>query len=213
MASKKAGNDKGSVTTVGRLVADQEWALVRSALDKIHLGNSLTNRELAAYKRWNAAQREAHVQEFIRAIPQKKYRSWCDVKDAKTIYKHCDLYGFPVRGKTIDVTAVVRHLHNFLVDKGSVLQAKASAVAEADSEIQRQRAAKADILEMERDEKRGTLLPRSLVHDMHVRFAARLRKAADSLGRRFGAEAQRVLADALDDCERFVNDTLGGNDP
>ena len=213
MASKKAGNDKGSVTTVGRLVADQEWALVRSALDKIHLGESLTNRELAAYKRWNAAQRKAHVQEFIRAIPQKEYRSWCDVKDAKTIYKHCDLYGFPVRGKTIDVTAVVRHLHNFLVGKGPALQATAESAEQIDSEIQRQRAAKADILEMERDEKRGALLPTKIVHDMHVRWAARLRKAADSLGRRFGVEAQTVLVDALDDCERYVDDTLGGDDP
>ena len=144
------------------------------------------------------------------AVPAGVYRSWTDIRNPRTIYSHHDDFGFPCRGRQIDVTEVIRHLHRFLVDNQSVLADASGSAADANSEMVRQRAAKADLLEMERDEKRGHLLPKSVVHGLHVQFAARLRKASDQLGRRFGAKAQSILQDALSDCEQIIERGLGG---
>lgn len=70
--------------------------------------------------------------------------------------------------------------------------------------LERFRNARADLAELERDQKRKELVPRHEVHQVMGQVADVLRNAGTVLGKRWGAEARRVLDKAIDDAQRLV---------
>jgi hypothetical protein len=77
--------------------------------------------------------------------------------------------------------------------------------------LERWRAARADLAELEREQREGNLIPREEIHDGLVRLAARLRKFGETLQRQFGPEAHRLLEELLDDYQHEL-DRLSGDD-
>lgn len=77
--------------------------------------------------------------------------------------------------------------------------------------LERYRLARAKLSELELEERRKSLLPRERVRSGLSRFAMILRQLGERLGRRYGPEAAASVNDAVDDCQRVVDDEFGGN--
>jgi hypothetical protein len=56
------------------------------------------------------------------------------------------------------------------------------------------------------------LIPREEARNIHTRWEQMLRSAGEDLGRRFGAEAQDILNEALDDCQQLIASYFGSAD-
>ena len=78
--------------------------------------------------------------------------------------------------------------------------------------LERCRLAKAQLLELELETKRSSLLPREKVRSGLGRFAAILRQLGERLGKRYGPEVIGSVNDALDDCQRVINDEFSCGD-
>lgn len=76
--------------------------------------------------------------------------------------------------------------------------------------LERYRQARADIAEIERDRQRENNVPRRQMVDVLSGLSPRLRRAAAKLERMYGADAGRLLDEAVDEWERGVNHLLGG---
>jgi hypothetical protein len=99
-----------------KFAAQQAQAVVKLALQKQGRGEKLTRAELVAWKAWETEQLTTRGLAFVRAVPQKIYRSWCG-KQTKQLQDHERAYGVPCIGKTIDLVALVGWLHGFLVER------------------------------------------------------------------------------------------------
>lgn len=181
--------------------------LAASAMRKFQAGQKPNSREMAAWKRYETAQREKYGLEFVAAIPKGQYVQWAGTQ-TKVLNEQADNYGFPLRGKSIDLPGLVRYLHEFLARNkyrlaagGDPGESDPLLVGGTSPALERYRAARADISEDERDERRRLLLPRSAVHEVHLQWAGLLRSAAEKLQKRFGEEAREIMDQALDDCE------------
>lgn len=76
-------------------------------------------------------------------------------------------------------------------------------------ELERYRAARADLAEMERDRQRLHLIPREVLDPALAMFVGVLRRAGEALVRRFGNEAAAILNEALDEFEASIRTMLG----
>lgn len=63
--------------------------------------------------------------------------------------------------------------------------------------LERLRLAKAQIAEIELQERRKDIIPRAQVHDLLTRVSVQLRRAGEILQRQWGEDAQQVLDEAL----------------
>jgi hypothetical protein len=75
--------------------------------------------------------------------------------------------------------------------------------------LERFREAKANLAELDLQERKGELVPRDEIREGLGRFAARIRGAGDLLERQFGPEAAEILREALDDCTLELDRSFG----
>lgn len=86
-------------------------------------------------------------------------------------------------------------------------------VAAGDSpNLERYRLARAQLAELELERQKGSLLPREKVRSGLGRFAAILRQLGERLGKRHGPDVFGSVNDALDDCQRVIDDEFGRGD-
>lgn len=72
------------------------------------------------------------------------------------------------------------------------------------AQLERYRRLKADMVELDLAERKRTLIPRAEIHAALGQIAGILRSASQALGREFGARAQELLLEALEDCDREI---------
>lgn len=75
--------------------------------------------------------------------------------------------------------------------------------------LERYRLARAIAAEWDNETKKRSLVPRDKVRSGLGRFASILRQLGERLGRRYGPEAVLSVNDALDDCQRVIEDEFG----
>lgn len=78
--------------------------------------------------------------------------------------------------------------------------------------LERYRLARAEMVELDLEERRGFLIPRDRVRLTLLRWASILRAVGDRLGKKFGNDAIDTINEALDDCARVVADEFGNGD-
>lgn len=94
------------------------------------------------------------------------------------------------------------------------LAAADSEMGDGDSPaLERFRAAKADLAELDREQRIGNLCRRETVREALVAFGQTLRVACDVLVRRYGNDAADILAHALDDAARAAQGILQDHEP
>lgn len=190
---------------------------VLAALSKRRQGLPLTVREERLIASYEAKNREKIGSEYVRQVPKARLVEWSG-RQPKQWLDWSVRYQLPYRaGKDVpyvDLTSVIRWLAEFLARNHELLSQIASdplMFGGNSPSIERWRAAKADMAEDERDERRRKLLPLDAVHDIHTRWASRLRKAGEVLARRYGNDAADILRDALIECrdlvEQVINDS------
>lgn len=171
-----------------------------AALRKRNQGGKLSRAEARAIDQVRAHQAEQQRWETYAAIPQKEWLELCQ-RQHKQVRQQAETYGFPF-GKTISLVDFLRWFHRFLADNGPKLLAEPDDEAgllagESTPALERLRAAKADLAELERDERRQTLLRRQVVHELLTRVAGVLRNCGEQLQDRFGPDALEILNEHL----------------
>lgn len=197
-----------------RVDADLVARAYRKAMDR----QELTREERGALRRHEKDKEERLRWQYYASIPQKHWRQMSG-RQAKVLIEQAERYGIPFGGATVNLSAVVRALHNFLAenalklarDEDPLMQGGGSAA------LERYRDERAAMARMDRLEREGRLLPRDLAREALGRVAAVLRGAGDSLQREYGPGAVEILNETLDDAqrevERFFGDVEDGDGP
>lgn len=168
--------------------------LAVAALKKRAAGEKPTAKELAALARVEKAKEEETRWRFYRTIPQKHWLAMSG-RQAKVIYEQAARYGLPIAEKEIDLTRVVRALHDFFAaNKYRFVEGDGALEGEDESPgLERYRLAKAEMAELDLASRRRDLVDREALVDMLRRFFDGLRKTSEALRRRFGEEAAGVF--------------------
>lgn len=182
---------------------DHDRALVLAALERQKRGEKPTREESAALRRAQAARTAELQREHYAAIPKKLWRQWSG-RQHKVLDEQAARYGLPIAGPTIDLAAVARWLHEFLAANARKLAGSDDAdfAGATSPALERKRLADAKRSELAYERELGLWVRLADLHATLARLLPILRTAGDALLRQFGAAAQQVLNDALDNCER-----------
>jgi len=185
-----------------------EQRLAAAALAKLQSRQTPTRQEQAALRRVEAAQEQRQRWRFYRSVPKIHYREMSG-RQSRTINEQAERYGLPwPPGKTVDLTAIVKWVHDFLARNKVRLNAPETddplLGGTNSAALERYRDERAKLARLERLQKEGELLPREDVHQVLGQIATVLRSAGEILGRQFGADAQDVLNEALDDAQHEI---------
>jgi hypothetical protein len=189
-----------------------ERELAESALTKRRDGKTPTAQELAALRR---VERDRDVKlrwEHYRSIPKAH---WIEMsgRQHKILNEQVERHGMPIAGRTIDLPAVARWIHEFLAANKFKLARDDLDEAFLDGgdspALERWRSYKADRekLALERDLREW--IRRDEVHDGFSVLAGHLRRAGEMLQRQYGPDAHSILDEALVDVRRDLRQRFG----
>lgn len=184
--------------------ADQvELDLVKSALRKKQAGDVPNERELRALRRYEKQREDERRRSYYATVPKGHYGELSG-RQAKVLNEQADRYQLPLRGRTVDLFAVVRRFHDLLAEwsRGGVPGAAADEdemSGPASPMLERWREEKWRLARMERRRLEGSLVDRAEIDGLLIPVAQRLQRASEQLGRRYGADAQAILAEAIEE--------------
>ncbi len=116
----------------------------------------------------------------------------------------------PGRPTLYHAAEIIRHRIDRTATEAAERAGADPDMAGADSPaLEQYRAAKARLAELDLAQRRRELLPVGELRQAHAVVSDTLRRAGESLGRMFGAAAQKILDDALTDGEHAVAAVLG----
>lgn len=178
-----------------------------AARDKLACGQKPTQAEMNAWRRIEKQYLEHYGCQYLAAVPKAKYCEWSG-KEYATIYQQADKHGIPIRDRSVSIPAVVRWIHTHIgkLSRGSVGidEELEPGVNDGSPQLERLRAAKADLAEYERDKKLGELAPVSEFKSFLVQWSSRLRQAGEVMAKPTCADPHAVFLDALADCEQMI---------
>ncbi len=211
-------------TLAEQLRAEQERELQQAAIKKRREGGKLTRAELNALERFEREKDQRHGRRYVRSMPKKDYCEFSG-RQVKVLLEQAASYGIPLRGEAVDVAAVIRWLHDFLAEHkhGLAKLLKSAALGEffpgASDDDWQEKCWQERFYELrdKRLARERDMLPRGVVHQVHIQWAARLRKLAEKLAKTAqltGPDAHRHLNEAMEDCERLLTalDTTDDDD-
>jgi hypothetical protein len=177
-----------------------------AALEKQRRGEKPTREESGALRRFEKEREDQLRESHYHTIPKKLWREWSGRQD-KVILEQADRYGFPMlRGADIDLEPFVKRWHDFLAENAKKLNGFDSddptLAGVASPAMEQKRRLECQKLELLLERERGQVIDRHVVREAHNRIGALLRVAGEALLRQFGPAAQKILNDALDNCER-----------
>lgn len=196
-----SGGSGGQVSGISRL----EASVAAGAIQKLVRKEPLTAAEHAALRRHEKDKEERLRWQYYASIPQKHWRRMSG-RQTKVINEQAQRYGLPFGGPVISLPELARALHDFLAENAVKLARDDDALMSgpASPALERYRAARAALAELELGQREGQLLPRDETHLAMARIAAILRSAGETLGRQFGSEAREILDEAMDDAEAEI---------
>ena len=181
---------------------------VLCGLVRLRNGQRLTTRQSRALSRWQRSWLSAIRESLYAALPTQLWQKSSGCR-RQQIDEQGQTYGLPIAGKTINLPALARALHRFIAEHWTSLRAAkddgVGAPAEpASPELERWRRARADMAELDLEQRRGDLVDRREFQALLLRTAHILRGLGESLQRQYGPDAQGLLDEAIDDVEREV---------
>lgn len=209
MASKRKTSSAPAADAVSQLDNDVVARAYRKVMDR----KDLTGAEREALKRHEKQKEEQLRWKYYGSIPQKHWRQMSG-RQTKVLNEQATRYGIPFGGPKIDLNAVVKALHDFLADNAQKLARDDDVLLQGSNSpaLERYREERAELARLDRLERQRQLLPRDQLREALARIATIIRGAGDALQRQFGMPAVEILHEALDDAEREMETSLGGND-
>ena len=186
---------------------------VAAAMRKVATGEELTSREQSLLRRYEKERDETLRWKHYRSIPQKHWRAMSG-RQSKVLNEQAALYGIPLGGPTVNLSEVVRSLHDFLANNARKLAMDDDLLGSGvpSPALERYREERAIIAKLDRQERERQLVRRDDVRTGLARIAHLIQAAGDLLERQFGPSAAEILAEALADAEREI-DRWFGNEP
>lgn len=172
--------------------------LATAAIRKRQAGETPSAREVAALRRYERGREEQQRWEFYRSIPQKHWREMSG-RQTKILQDQARRYGIPFDSRTIDLPEVVKRLHDFFAKNAKKLSDDEDLLRGDSPNVERIRAARAEIVEMERDERRGTHLPMSEMAGVLSKYASAIRSSVDQVRRLYGNEPADIVNEHLEE--------------
>jgi hypothetical protein len=135
-------------------------------------------------------------------------------RQTKVINEQAERYGIPFGGRTIDLTKVVRALHNFLAVNAAKLASDDDLMQGDPSSpaLERYREERALLARLDRLERERVLVQRDQVREGLGRITSIIRTAGDTLQRQFGPGAGEILYESLNNAEREIERLFGNGD-
>lgn len=190
--------------------------LARKAIEARRRGERPKAAELAALRRVEKAREEATRWAYYDSIPRNHYEQLSG-RQRKVLNEQAVRYGLPIGAKIVKLSELLPAFHAFFAKHGRrILDCiDDPLLGGGDSPaLERYRNEKAILAKLERQEKQRRLLPRDLIHEALMRTASILRKTGELLHKNHGPDAGRLLAEALEDCQReFDSLCLDDADP
>lgn len=174
------------------------------ALEKEAAGKKPTKREAAALARLDRARDDQLRAEHYRTIPQRDWLAWSG-RQARTVNEQARRYGIPFGGRLVSLPDVVRALHDFFSKHGKSLAELVEPGRKSEA-LEALRDEKARMARLDRLKREGEVIARQDVHEGLARIATVLRSAGKILQTKHGRDARAVLDEALDDCQREIDD-------
>lgn len=182
--------------------------LAAAAAKKKLRGEKLTREEVRALERVQQERDDQLRAMHYRTVPKKDWVAWSG-RQHKILADQARLYGLPLEGKTIDLPAVVRWLHELLASKGRRLVEQDAAGDAATRAIDEKRQIETEIRKRELAELDGQLVSREATRLLWTSVAAILRRYGETVQRDYGPAAVEQWNDALSECERAVREFTG----
>ena len=176
---------------------------VEQAITKLGNGKVQTKRQQAELEKFD---RLADM--WVRVIPKRTYQAWTGRKGGSDLNKQGDLYGLPLRGRTLSIPMVLAGFHDFLAKNKRQLQRDAPEQDGNSSALEEYRRWKAKHEEVRYHALVGKYVERENVNELLGIVGTRIERARDALEKSHGPKAARVLADALDGIDRESQECL-----
>ncbi|GAH74685.1 unnamed protein product [marine sediment metagenome] len=207
---------KQPATTAPLSVSDRiQRQLAASAVQKTRQGERPTMRETAALKALEVEREEQQRWLYYHTVPKRHYVQLSG-RSHGVLNKQADRHGIPLRGRTIDLQAVLGWLHDFLAKYAYRLKALDDAdpllQGASTPALEQYRQAKVDLVRLEVERQRGNLLPKDKVAQALSGLNSILREAGETLQRQYGDDAAAVLTEAVEDWARGWRETLDDDD-
>lgn len=188
---------------------ERDRKLYIEALQARRRGEKPSKEQLAAWKRYDKREEHERRWRYYRTVPKRDYIELSGGRSTKTLHEQADRYELPLRGRLVDLQAVITGFHNLLARYANRLGAGSDGddplLAGVNSPaLERYREERAKLARLDRLEREGSLVERAALQELLAPLAAMLRAAGENLERQFGIEAAQLLNDVLDDFERDV---------
>lgn len=180
-----------TISASEKIDRDLAW----SAQEKRRAGERPTRDELTALRRIEKLDEERDRWRHYATIPKKHWREMSG-RSNLILGEQAERHGIPLDGRTIDLAAVARWIHDFLAENAATL-GKNSAKGRAADELERLRRAQADEKEMRNAVRRGELRHVDDVRRTFEFVANVIRKASAELRVEFGDRPHEILSAAI----------------
>jgi hypothetical protein len=186
-------------TTLG-IVDRQRLA---DAYAKAARGESLSRAEQQLLSRYEKDREERLRWQYYRSIPKKHWQRMSG-RQVKVINEQAARYGLPLNGSTIDLTAVVAALHDFLAANARKLATDDDPLLSAgvSPALERYRQERARLAQLDRLERERELVSLDELMPQLDLMGSLIRNAGEELYARFGREAGDLICEALDEYGR-----------
>lgn len=181
------------------------------AIEKTRQGQRPTLREQTALKALETQRGKQLRAAHYRTVPKSDWVRWSG-RQHGTLNRQADRHGIPIRGRTIDLPAVVHWIHDLLAKFGQ----KLTSLEDTDPLLQgtsspaleQYRAMKAKLAELEVGRQSGELIRRAKLEPAFALLTNILREAGETLRRGYGEDAASVLNEAMDEWDRGWKEQL-----
>ncbi len=177
-------------------------------------GRRPTRDQQRAARRYERVLDERRRAELYAGLPKRLWLEWSG-RPPQVVNRQADTYTAPLRGAAIDLAKLAKWLHDFLAEHAAALamarreEGDALLVGPSSPAMERYRLARAQLAELELQERRGSLLSRAGAHRGMGRISHIIREALRALRRDFGREAAGIIEEALDDANAEINRAFG----
>ena len=198
---KKPPTVAGPLTVSDRI----QRQLAAVAIEKTRHGERPTFREQAALKALEGARDKQLRAAHYRTIPKGDWVRWSG-RPHGTLNRQADRHGMPIRGRTVDLPAVVHWIHDLLAKYGQKLTSTEDTdpllQGTSSPALEQYRAMKTKLAALEFGRQSGHLIPRAELEPGLDLLTNILREAGESLRRGYGEDAASVLNEAMDEWDR-----------
>ncbi len=204
---KKPPATAGPLTVSDRI----QRQLAASAIEKTRQGQRPTFREQAALKALEAERDTLLRWTHYHTTPKSHYVLMAG-REGRSLNRQADRHGIPIRGRTVDLAAVIHWIHDLLAKHGQRLagldDADSLLVGTSSPALERYRRAKGKLAEFELERQQGNLISKDRMGQALSGLNTILRECALTLQREYGDDAAALMTDAVKDWARGWREIL-----